>query len=380
MKTISVLGSTGSIGAQTLEVCREHNISVKGAAALKNYRKLASQAREFHMKRVCIFDEKYYGELKGILADTDTEILCGMEGLCQLAADDDIDLLVNSVVGMVGLLPTLTAIEHGCDVALANKETLVSGGQLCIPEAEKRGVKIYPIDSEHSAVFQCLNGEKRGQLKGIILTASGGPFFGKTKRELENVTVEQALSHPNWRMGNKITVDSATLMNKGLEFIEAKWLFGLEPEQIEIVVHRQSVVHSAVEFNDGAVIAQLGVPDMKIPIQYALLYPERVHCDTKRLSLTDYGTLTFEKPDYDTFDCLSACISAIKEGGDRPCIANGANEAAVGLFLDRRIPFLKIGELVQKATQALPVFDVSTYDGVCKADSAAREFVYNNVG
>ena len=379
MKTISVLGSTGSIGMQTLEVCREHNIAVRSAAALKNYRLLAEQAREFLMKRVCIFDEKYYGELKALLADTDTEILCGMEGLCKLASDDDIGLLVNSVVGMVGLLPTLSAIEHGHDVALANKETLVSGGQLCIPAAERRGVKIYPIDSEHSAIFQCLNGEKREQVRGIILTASGGPFFGRTKRELENVTVEQALAHPNWSMGNKITVDSATLMNKGLEFIEAKWLFGLEPEQIEIVVHRQSAVHSAVEFNDGAVIAQLGVPDMKIPIQYALMYPERLHCDTKRLSLTDYGTLTFEKPDYDTFDCLSACISAIKAGGDRPCIANGANEAAVGLFLDRRISFLKIGELVKKAAETLPAFDVSTYEGVRRADSAAREFVYNSV-
>lgn len=380
MKTISVLGSTGSIGTQTLEVCRVHGIAVRGAAALKNYRQLALQAREFSMKRVCIYDEKYYGELKALLSDTDTEILCGMEGLCALAADDDIDLLVNSVVGMVGLLPTLTAIENNRDVALANKETLVSGGQLCIPEAEKRGVKIYPIDSEHSAIFQCLNGEKREQVKGIILTASGGPFFGKTKKDLENVTVEQALAHPNWSMGSKITVDSATLMNKGLEFIEAKWLFGLDPGQIEIVVHRQSVVHSAVEFNDGAVIAQLGVPDMKIPIQYALLYPERMHCDTKRLSLTDYGTLTFEKPDMETFDCLSACISAIKAGGDRPCIANGANEAAVGLFLDRKIPFLKIGELVKSAAESLPKFDVNTYEGVCRADKAAREFVCNEVG
>ncbi|MGN0695766.1 MAG: 1-deoxy-D-xylulose-5-phosphate reductoisomerase [Oscillospiraceae bacterium] len=379
MKTISVLGSTGSIGMQTLEVCIEQGISVRSAAALKNYRQLAGQARKFNMKRVCIFDEKYYGELKTMLADTDTAVLCGMEGLCELAADNDIDLLVNSVVGMVGLLPTLTAIENNCDIALANKETLVSGGQLCIPGAEKRGVKIYPIDSEHSAIFQCLNGEKREQVRSIILTASGGPFFGKTKKELENVTVEQALAHPNWSMGNKITVDSATLMNKGLEFIEAKWLFGLEPEQIEIVVHRQSVVHSAVEFNDGAVIAQLGVPDMKIPIQYAMLYPERMHCETKRLSLTDYGTLTFEKPDYDTFDCLTACISAIKAGGDRPCIANGANEAAVGLFLDKRIPFLKIGELVKKAAETLPAFDVNTYEGVCRADSAAREFVYNSV-
>lgn len=380
MKTISVLGSTGSIGTQTLDVCRQQGIAVHSAAALKNYKLLAEQARAFSMKRVCIYDEKYYTQLKTELADTDIEVLCGMDGLCSLAADEAVDLPVISVVGMVGILPTLTAIRSGKDVALANKETLVAGGQAVIPEAEKFGVKIYPIDSEHSAIFQCLNGEKRSQLSKIILTASGGPFFGKTKSELENVTVEQALNHPNWSMGNKITIDSATLMNKGLEFIEAKWLFGLEPQQIEIVVHRQSVIHSAVEYADGAVIAQLGVPDMRIPIQYALTYPDRLPCNTKRLSLTDYGTLTFAAPDYETFDCLSACIKAAKLGGDRPCIANGVNEAAVGMFLERKIPFLKIGELVTKAVDTLPRFDVDTVEGIYEADKAAREFVMKEVG
>lgn len=380
MKTISVLGSTGSIGTQTLDVCRQQGIAVHSAAALKNYKLLAEQARGFSMKRVCIYDEKYYTQLKTELADTDIDVLCGMDGLCSLAADEAVDLPVISVVGMVGILPTLTAIRSGKDVALANKETLVAGGQAVIPEAEKFGVKIYPIDSEHSAIFQCLNGEKRSQLSKIILTASGGPFFGKTKSELENVTVEQALNHPNWSMGNKITVDSATLMNKGLEFIEAKWLFGLEPQQIEIVVHRQSVIHSAVEYADGAVIAQLGVPDMRIPIQYALTYPDRLPCNTKRLSLTDYGTLTFAAPDYETFDCLSASIKAAKLGGDRPCIANGVNEAAVGMFLNRKIPFLKIGELVTKAVDTLPRFDVDTVEGIYEADKAAREFVMKEVG
>lgn len=379
MKTVSVLGSTGSIGTQTLEICSEHNIEVRSAAALKNYKLLAEQARRFKMKSVCIYDFKYFSDLKTLLADTDTRILCGMEGLCSIASDTGNDLLVNSVVGMVGLLPTLTAIENNIDIALANKETLVAGGQAVLPAAAERKVKIYPVDSEHSAIFQCLQGGKLSQVNKIILTASGGPFFGKTKKDLENVTVEEALHHPNWSMGNKITVDSSTLMNKGLEFIEAKWLFGLDPEQIEIVVHRQSVVHSAVEFADGAVIAQLGVPDMKIPIQYALLFPEREECSVKRLSLTDYGKLTFEKPDHETFDCLSACIRAAKAGGDRPCIANGANEAAVSLFLEKKIPFLKIGELVSNAVDTLPSYDVSDYDGIFNADRAAKEYVYSEV-
>lgn len=379
MKTISLIGSTGSIGTQTLEVCKKHNIRVKALAAKRNVTLLAEQAHKFNAEYVCVFDEKKYDELKKLMSDTDAEVLCGMDGLCKAAQLDNIDLFVNSVVGMVGLLPTLKAIEAGIDVALANKETLVAGGELVMRSAAEKRVKIYPIDSEHSAIFQCLQGNDPKQLHKIILTASGGPFFGKTKAELKNVTVEQALNHPNWSMGSKITIDSATLMNKGLEFIEAKWLFDVKPENIEIVVNRESVLHSAVEFDDYSVIGQLGTPDMKIPIQYAILYPQRVECDVKPLSLTDYGTLSFYKPDYDTFECLSACINAIKKGGAYPCIANSVNEEAVALFLNRRIPFLKIGELVSEAVEKFEPMSVNSYEDIVKADKAAREFVLGRV-
>ncbi|MDE6133856.1 MAG: 1-deoxy-D-xylulose-5-phosphate reductoisomerase, partial [Oscillospiraceae bacterium] len=328
-------------------------------------------------KLVCIYDEGLYSDLRDRLSDMSVKILCGMEGLCEIAAMNS-DLFVNSVVGMVGLLPTLTAIEHGRDIALANKETLVAGGHLVMSAVERKGLKIYPIDSEHSAIFQCLQGNRREQLNKIILTASGGPFFGKKKTELKNVTPEQALKHPNWSMGNKITIDSATLMNKGLEFIEAKWLFEVAPENIEIVVNRESVIHSAVEYKDFSVLAQMGVPDMKIPIQYALLYPERVECDVKPLSLTDYGTLTFAKPDLETFDCLAGCIEAIKLGGAYPCIVNAVNEEAVGLFMSRKIPFLKIGELVQAALRDFPKMPAESYEDIKNAELAAREYVKDN--
>ncbi|MDE5741757.1 MAG: 1-deoxy-D-xylulose-5-phosphate reductoisomerase [Oscillospiraceae bacterium] len=377
MKTISLIGSTGSIGVQTLDVCRQHNIKVAALAAHRNVKLLEEQAREFNPKLVCIYDEGLYSDLRDRLSDVSVKILCGMEGLCENAAMDA-DLFVNSVVGMVGLLPTLTAIEHGRDIALANKETLVAGGHLVMSAVERKGLKIYPIDSEHSAIFQCLQGNRREQLNKIILTASGGPFFGKKKTELKNVTPEQALKHPNWSMGNKITIDSATLMNKGLEFIEAKWLFEVAPENIEIVVNRESVIHSAVEYKDFSVLAQMGVPDMKIPIQYALLYPERVECDVKPLSLTDYGTLTFAKPDLETFDCLAGCIEAIKLGGAYPCIVNAVNEEAVGLFMSRKIPFLKIGELVQAALRDFPKMPAESYEDIKNAELAAREYVKDN--
>ncbi|MDE7303557.1 MAG: 1-deoxy-D-xylulose-5-phosphate reductoisomerase [Oscillospiraceae bacterium] len=379
MKTITLIGSTGSIGKQTLDVCRKHNITVKALAAYGNTALLESQAREFSPERVCIYRDDLYIEMRERLADTGIKVLCGMEGLCEIAADKSADLFVNSVVGMVGLLPTLTAIENGIDVALANKETLVAGGHIVMSEAKKRGVKIYPIDSEHSAIFQCLQGNDPKQVNKIILTASGGPFFGMRKSELTDVTVEQALNHPNWSMGNKITIDSATLMNKGLEFIEAKWLFGVSPRNIEIVVNRESVIHSAVEFKDFSVIAQMGVPDMKIPIQYALLYPQREECDVKSLSFTDYGTLTFFKPDFETFDCLSGCIEAINRGGAYPCIVNAVNEEAVTLFLNREIPFLRIGELVRKSLDSLPEMPSETYEDIKRAEIAARNFVYNEM-
>ncbi len=378
LKTISLIGSTGSIGKQTLDVCRKHGIRVNALAAKSNITLLETQAREFSPEIVCIFEEKHYAELKERLSDTKIKVLCGMDGLCEIASSGKHDLFVNSVVGMVGLLPTLTAIDAGTDIALANKETLVAGGKLVMSSAAKKGVKIFPIDSEHSAIFQCLQGNKREQLRKIILTASGGPFFGKKKSELKNVTVEQALNHPNWSMGNKITIDSATLMNKGLEFIEAHWLFGVAPENIEIVVNRESVLHSAVEFADHSVIGQLGVPDMKIPIQYALLYPERFKCDVKSLSFTDYGTLTFANPDFETFDCLSSCIDAIKRGGAYPCIVNAANEEAVGLFLKREIPFLGIGNIVRAALEHFGEMPAETYSYIIAAENAAREFVKEN--
>lgn len=379
MKTISVLGSTGSIGTQALDIAALHKINIKALAANKNTELLTKQAKEFGAEYVCVYDKGKYRELKENFIGTDVKVLCGMEGLCEIASLDGVDIMLNSVVGMVGLEPTLTAIEKGVDIALANKETLVTGGKLVINKAKEKGVKILPVDSEHSAIFQCLQGNEMNEIQKIILTASGGPFFGKKKSELLNVSVEQALNHPNWSMGNKITIDSATLMNKGLEFIEAMWLFDLKPEQIEIVVHRESVVHSAVEYKDGSVIAQMGVPDMRLPIQYALLYPKRIYCKEKALSLTDYGTLSFSKPDFETFDCLRACIKAITIGGSMPAVVNGANEQAVELFLSRKIPFLKIGELAESAIENIRPFEIKCLDDVLEADKIAREFVLSNV-
>ncbi len=379
-KKVSILGSTGSIGTQSLEVCEKQGFDIAALAAHSSVKLLAEQVRKFRPKYVCIFNEEKYPELKEALADVSVEILCGMEGLCKIAALEENDIVLNSVVGMVGLLPTLTAIKAGKDVALANKETLVAGGTLVTALAEEKGVNIYPVDSEHSAIFQCLQGNKRSQLSRIILTASGGPFFGYSYDQLRNVTKADALKHPNWDMGNKITIDSATLMNKGLEFIEAKWLFDLDPDQIEIVVHRQSVIHSAVEYDDYAVIAQLGVPDMKIPIQYALTYPDRYECPTKRLSLTDYGTLTFAKPDYETFKCLSAAIEGITRGGAYPCLINSANEEAVRAFLHDEIKFIQIGEIVSSVLEKFPQSEITCYEDVMAADKAAREYVRNIIG
>lgn len=378
-KTVSVLGSTGSIGTQALEVCEKHGLGITALAAHSSIGLLEEQARKFRPEFVGIYNEEKYKELRQRLSDTNIKVVCGMEGLCEIAALPQTDIVLNSVVGMVGLLPTLTAIDAGKDLALANKETLVAGGELVMDSIARKGIKLYPVDSEHSAIFQCLQGNKRSQLSKVILTASGGPFFGKSYEELRSVTKEQALRHPNWDMGNKITIDSATLMNKGLEFIEAKWLFDLEPDQIEIVVHRQSVVHSAVEYDDYSVIAQLGVPDMKIPIQYALLYPDRVSCPTGRLSLTDYGRLTFEKPDIGTFKCLGAAIEAIKRGGAYPCLVNSANEEAVRAFLNDEIEFIEIGEIVSSVLDSFPHTGIASYEDVMKADSAARSFVREHI-
>lgn len=379
MKVITVLGSTGSIGTQALEIANKHNITVKALAANSNAKLLAEQALSFSAEYVCIYDESKKAELEEYLHGSGTEILTGAEGLKSIASLDGVDIMLNSVVGMVGLIPTLTAIEKGTDIALANKETLVAGGKLVINAAKENGVKIFPVDSEHSAIFQALQGNDMNRIKSIILTASGGPFFGKTKKELENVTVKEALAHPNWSMGNKITIDSATLMNKGLEFIEAMWLFDLRPEQIQIVVHRESVVHSAVEFMDNSVIAQLGVPDMKIPIQYALLYPHRIDSPAGRLSLTDYGKLSFMEPDYGTFDCLTACIKAITLGGTVPAAVNGANEEAVAAFLSGKIKFLRIGELVSEALESAQKKEITCVEDILQADKAARDCVRNRI-
>ncbi len=379
MKTITILGSTGSIGTQALEVANKHKIKVKALAAYSNTELLAKQAIENDVDYACIYCKEKVSNLKNLLKNTKIQILEGMSGLKEIASLNDVDCMLNSVVGMVGLLPTLTAIEHGTDIALANKETLVAGGELVIKAARKNNVNIYPVDSEHSAIFQCLQGNKKSQVNKIILTASGGPFYGKRKKDLAFVTKADALKHPNWSMGQKITIDSATLMNKGLEFIEAMWLFDLKPEQIEIVIHRESVVHSAVEYKDHSVIAQMGVPDMKIPIQYALMYPDRLECPTKPLSLTDYGILSFAKPDYETFDCLTACIKAITAGGTMPAVVNGANEEAVSEFLKGNIKFLEIGELVTAALENIKKEEVTCLEDVLNADNNARLFVRERI-
>ena len=379
MKNIVILGSTGSIGTQTLDVCRMHGFGVKALSAGSNVELLEKQAREFRPEYVCIFHEEYYPDMKQRLSDTDIKVLCGMDGLCELARLE-CDIVVNSVVGMVGLVPTLEAAKIGNDIALANKETLVAGGKLVTDCVKQNHVQLLPIDSEHSAIFQCLMGAGENRPAKILLTASGGPFYGRTRNELADVTVEQALKHPNWSMGAKITIDSATLMNKGLELIEAVRLFDVKPEQVEIVVHRQSIIHSAVEFEDGAVIAQLGSADMRIPIQLALTYPARLPSPAKKLSLFDVGQLTFDTADENTFSCLAAAKKAIAMEGNAPCIVNSANEAAVALFLKKKIRFLDIGEVVNEALDSVPFIPEPTLDDILSTRDAAGEYVAAKFG
>lgn len=373
-KIISILGSTGSIGTQALDVARKNGYRIRGLVAGQNIDMLEAQAREFGPEAVALFDSSAAAELKSRLADTNIKVLCGADGVEQVAKLK-VDILLNSIVGIAGLRPTLAAIESKNDIALANKETLVTAGTLVNKKAAENGVKIIPVDSEHSAIFQSLQGAPSGSLKKILLTASGGPFYGKTTKDLENVTVEQALDHPNWSMGKKITIDSATLMNKGLEVIEAVHLFGVSPDDIEVIVHRQSILHSAVELCDGAVIAQLGTPDMRLPIEYAITYPERGECCCERLSLADIGTLTFARPDMETFACLKTCFDAIKAGGLKPAAANGANEEAVALFLEGKISFLDIAKLVKSATDSEQNTGDYTADDVFEADLRARSLV-----
>lgn len=378
-ENLSVLGSTGSIGTQTLSVCEKLGIRVSALTANSNIDLLEKQVRQFKPALAVMGSEALAKELKLRLADTDTRVSYGMAGLCEAAAIPQADTVLTAVVGMVGLKPTLAAIEEKKNIALANKETLVAGGSLVMRKARENGVKIYPVDSEHSAVFQCLQGcpEKKA-LKRLILTASGGPFFGRSAESLENVTVEEALNHPNWSMGAKITIDSATMMNKGLEIIEARWLFDVPVAKIDVVVHRESVVHSMIEYCDNSVIAQLGVPDMKIPIQYALTYPERFPCDVGTLDLAELGTLTFAKPDPETFVCLKACKRAMAKGGTATAIVNGANEEAVRLFLDKKISFLQIGELVNASLDNVKSKQIVTAEDIFEADKAAREYVLAN--
>ena len=380
MKGIALLGSTGSIGTQSLDVCRMHGYRVVCLTANRRVDLMETQIREFRPDLVSMMEPVAADDLRTRVADTGTKVLSGMDGLIECATYSGADTVLNAVVGMVGLQPTLAAIQAKKTLALANKETLVAGGHLVTNTAKAYGVDILPVDSEHSAIFQCLQGSpEKGAVKKLILTASGGPFFGKTLAELENVTAADALKHPNWDMGAKITIDSATMMNKGLEFIEAKWLFDMPIDAIDIVVHRESVVHSAIAYQDNSVIAQLGVPDMRIPIQYALTYPQRLPSPVQELSLVDYGKLTFYAPDYDTFRCINVCKDAIAAGGLRPAAANGANEESVRLFLNGKIKFTDIAVLNRAAMEACPQVADYTLDDVLQADRAARDYVIEAV-
>lgn len=375
MKKIAILGSTGSIGTQTVDILPSIDAEVVALTTNRRINLLEEQARALHPKMVCAMDENAAKELKIKLADTDIEVLTGMDGLIACAAESGADIVVTAVVGMVGLLPTMAAIQAGKDIALANKETLVCAGGLVMSAAKQYGVRILPVDSEHSAIFQCVQAANGNPIDKILLTASGGPFFGKKFEEMRGMTREQALAHPNWSMGAKITIDSATMMNKGLELIEAMWLYDLPPEDIEIVVHRESIVHSAVEFADGAVIAQLGLPDMRLPIQLALTWPQRVPCKVPRMSLAEVAKLTFYAPDYEAFPALNLAKHAASLKGDRGAVLNGANEAAVGLFLNDKIGFTDIAERVAYALDTIPYKKDITLDDVLAADKAAREIV-----
>ena len=380
MKKLSLLGSTGSIGTQALQVVQNlreqgEKWEVAALAARSSVNRLEEQARKFHPDVVAVFDEGEALSLRQSLRDTDIQVLSGMEGLCEAAAWPEADLTLNAVVGMVGLQPTLAALQAGKALVLANKETLVAGGAIVMEAARKRNLPILPVDSEHSAIFQCLQGcPERGALKKLVLTASGGPFFGRSRQELAGVTREQALRHPNWDMGAKITIDSATMMNKGLEVMEASWLFDLPEHRIEVVVHRESVIHSMVEYQDNAVVAQLGVPDMAVPIQYALTYPRRMPSPAGELDLCALGKLTFYPPDREAFPCLELCREALRRSGLVPAAANGANEQAVALFLEGKIGFLDIPRLVEAAMDRQDP-GVVTLEAVLEADREARAFV-----
>ena len=379
-KNISILGSTGSIGTQTLDVVDKLGLKVSALSAAGNITLLEQQVRKYKPALAVVYDEQKARELKVALADTETRVLSGMDGLVEAAVFPEADLVLNSVVGMVGLQPTIAAANAKKDIALANKETLVAGGDLVTDAVKDNGVKLLPVDSEHSAIFQCLQGmPDKKVLKKLILTASGGPFFGKKTDELRDVTVEQALNHPNWSMGAKITIDSASMMNKGLEIIEAGRLFGVSGDDINVVVHRESIIHSLVEFTDNSVLAQLGVPDMRIPIQYAITYPMRYESPVQELNLAQIGNLSFFEPDYDTFECLRACKKAFAMGGAATAIANGANEEANALFRQGKIKFLDIGRLVMGAVDSIQNFTPTCVRDILDVDKQARSYVRDRV-
>lgn len=376
MKKIAILGSTGSIGTQTLEVARNNgDLEITALAAGSNIDLLERQIREFRPPLAAVWTEEKAKELRIRTADLDVKIVSGMEGLLEVAAQPESEILVTAIVGMIGIRPTIAAMKAGKDIALANKETLVTAGHIIMPLAKEKGVRILPVDSEHSAIFQCLNGENRVQLKKILLTASGGPFRGKKKEELKNVQVEDALKHPNWHMGRKITIDSATLVNKGLEMMEARWLFGVEPDNIQIVVQPKSIIHSMVEFVDGAVIAQLGTPDMKLPIQYALYYSERRYLPGDRLDFWTLGQITFEKPDMENFPGLRLAFDAAAAGGSLPTVYNAANERAVAMFLEKKIGFLEIPEIIQSCMEAHRVIPDPTVEQILETEEETYEMI-----
>ncbi len=372
-KTITILGSTGSIGVQTLDVAEKYGYTVEGISAYSNVALAEAQCRKFGIKHCCI-GEKYYKDLKTALADTDTVVTSGEDAVSQMAYNCRSDVLYNSVMGIAGMKPTLAAIRGGVKkIAFANKETLVAGGTIVMKEAREKGVTLLPVDSEHSAIFQCLQcGNKASK---ILLTASGGPFFGKKRNELANITPEDALKHPNWSMGAKITIDSSTMMNKGLEIIEAAFLFDMSPDDIEVVIHRESIIHSMVEFCDGAVIAQLGAPDMRLCIQYAATYPERFPSSVKKLDFAQIGKLTFHAPDRETFTLLDTAVNSFKKGGNIPAAMNGANEEAVALFLARKIRYTDIFDIVAEAAENAKFIENPTETDVFETDIAAREYV-----
>lgn len=378
MKKISIIGSTGSIGTQTLEVCDNlKNVQIMGLSANNNIKLAEEQIRKYRPKLFAMVNEDAANTLKIAVADTHTKVISGTDCMSEISTMSEIDTVVTSVVGIAGLVPTMNAIKNGVNIALANKETLVTAGSIVIDAAKENGVSILPVDSEHSAIFQCIGNHPQSAINRLIITASGGSFYGKKADELENVTVKEALNHPNWSMGQKITIDSATLMNKGLEVIEAHWLFGVDYDHIDVVVHRESIVHSLVEFKDMSVLAQLGLPDMKLPIHYALCYPERIKSDVKQLNLWGVGKLTFGKPDYDTFRCLSLAIKAGREGGTMPTVLNGANEVAVELFLKGKIKFNDISRIVESAMNNHKNVLKPNLDDIIYTDKCVREEVYS---